>query len=202
VRIVTPGSVMEDKTLESSENNFIVSLAEHDEPDEGKIWAIAAADLSTGELYVTEFEADRDQLFEELNAYEPAEAVTDDSFEQLVHTYNKQMNRRTLVSVYDRIDPARTGEQLPREELDRLSTASRRSIDRLLGYLFETQRRALHHIRHIRHYEKQQFMIIDPFTRRNLELTETVRDRSKKGSLLWLLDKTVTAMGGRMLRRW
>ena len=72
----------------------------------------------------------------------------------------------------------------------------------LLTYLYDTQKRSLSHIRQIRRYDKQQYMILDPYTRRNLELTETVRDRSKKGSLLWLLDKTVTAMGARMLRRW
>jgi len=202
VRIVTPGTVMEDKTLRGNANNFIVSLAEHARSDGAKLWALAASDLSTGELYVTEFEADRDQLFEELNGYEPAEVVADSAFTPLIQAYIKQMNRKTTITVYDRIDPSRAAEHFPREQLAHLSAASRTSIDRLLGYLYETQKRSLGHIRHIRRYEKQQYMIIDPFSRRNLELTETARDRSKKGSLLWLLDKTVTAMGGRMLRRW
>ncbi len=72
----------------------------------------------------------------------------------------------------------------------------------LLCYLQETQKRSLLHIKHLKLYEQKQYMTMDPFTRRNLELVETVRDRSKKGSLLGLLDRTVTAMGARMLRRW
>jgi len=202
VRIVTPGTVMEDKTLPGSANNFIVSLAEHEHPSGETVWALAAGDLSTGELYVTDFEADREQMFEELNAYTPAEVITDSKLLQLVHTYNKQMNKQTVLSVQDQVDASLSDEQFPREELSGLSAAARTSIDRLVGYLVHTQKRSLRHMSHIRRYEKQQYMIIDPFTRRNLELTETSRDRSKRGSLLWLLDKTVTAMGGRLLRRW
>ena len=86
--------------------------------------------------------------------------------------------------------------------LSALSSISRQGVALLLAYLKETQKRALTHVKHIRIYEPDQFMTMDPFTRRNLELVETVRERAKKGSLLWLLDKTVTAMGARMLRRW
>jgi DNA mismatch repair protein MutS len=86
--------------------------------------------------------------------------------------------------------------------LPALSALNRQGVALLLAYLKETQKRALTHVKHIRVYEPDQFMTMDPFTRRNLELVETVRERAKKGSLLWLLDKTVTAMGARMLRRW
>jgi len=202
VRIVTPGTIMEDKTLPGAANNFIMSLAEQTGGDSVRRWAAAACDLSTGELYVTEFLADEEQLFEELNTYQPAEVLADETMARVVHMYNRQMNKQTLISERHRSDPQLTERHFPPEELSRLQPASRLSIDRLLSYLYETQKRSLTHIRQIRSYEKQQFMILDPFTRRNLELTETARDRSKKGSLLWLLDKTVTAMGGRLLRRW
>ena len=86
---------------------------------------------------------------------------------------------------------------------DRAASLPRyRAISLLTGYLDETQKRSLGHMRRFSVYEPNQFMILDPFTRRNLELTETVRDRSKKGSLLWLLDRTRTSMGARLLRRW
>src|SRR5690606_8349796 len=76
------------------------------------------------------------------------------------------------------------------------------AVARLLAYLKETQKRSLAHIRAIKAYDTQRYMRLDPYTRRNLELTETIRDRSRRGSLLWLLDRTRTAMGARMLRRW
>jgi len=202
VRIVTPGTIMEDRTLPGTANNFIMSLAQVSDGDSVQRWAAASCDLSTGELYVTEFTADEEQLFEELNTYQPAEVLTDEAMARVVHMYNRQMNKRTLISLREQGDPQITARHFPQEELERLQPAARMSIDRLLCYLYETQKRSLAHIRQIRSYEKQQFMILDPFTRRNLELTETARDRSKKGSLLWLLDRTVTAMGARLLRRW
>src|SRR5690606_9666671 len=202
VRIVTPGTIMEDKILKGAVNNFIVSLAEAAEPNGEIRWAVAAGDLSTGELYVTEFAQDTEQLYEELNSYQPSEVIGEGALLDTARTYMNQMLHRALVSLQPASDASLTDKHFPAAELSGLSAAARLSIDRLLYYLYETQKRSLAHIRHIRRYEKQQFMILDPFTRRNLELTETARDRSKKGSLLWLLDKTVTAMGGRLLRRW
>lgn len=202
VRIVTPGTIMEDKNLKGAVNNFIVSLAEAAEPNGEIRWAVAAGDLSTGELYVTDFAQDTEQLYEELNSYQPSEVIGEGALLDTARTYMNQMLHRALVSLQPASDASLTDKHFPAAELSGLSAAARLSIDRLLYYLYETQKRSLAHIRHIRRYEKQQFMILDPFTRRNLELTETARDRSKKGSLLWLLDKTVTAMGGRMLRRW
>lgn len=225
VRIVTPGTIMEDKTLPGSANNFILSIAESPATDTfatsddlpasadstqasiegantGKRWAVAAGDLSTGELYVTEFVADLEALYEELNAYQPAEVITEPSLLNVIQTYQNQMNKQMLISVQEQVEPEITEQHYPPQQLQDLPQAARSSIDRLFTYLHRTQKRSLHHMRPIKRYEKQQYMILDPFTRRNLELTETTRDRSKKGSLLWLLDKTVTAMGGRLLRRW
>lgn len=202
VRIVTPGTIMEDKTLQSSANNFIMSVAEETLQDGGQRWAIAACDLSTGELYVTDFEADQEQLYEELNAYDPAEVIAEGGLQAVVHRFQEQMNKKMLITTSGARDAEIAARHFPQQELDALSSAARTCIDQLMTYLYDTQKRSLSHIRQIRRYDKQQYMILDPYTRRNLELTETSRDRSKKGSLLWLLDKTVTAMGGRMLRRW
>lgn len=101
-----------------------------------------------------------------------------------------------------RTTPAATHGSSAADALDRLPVAAAEAVVLLMTYLRDTQKRSLGHITQIRSYETDEFMTMDPFTRRNLELTETVRERSKKGSLLWLLDKTETAMGGRMLRRW
>ena len=89
VRIVTPGTIMEDKTLQSSANNFIMSVAEETLQDGGQRWAIAACDLSTGELYVTDFEADQEQLYEELNAYDPAEVIAEGGLQAVVHRFQR-----------------------------------------------------------------------------------------------------------------
>jgi DNA mismatch repair protein MutS len=101
-----------------------------------------------------------------------------------------------------RTTPAAAHGSAAADALDRLPVAAAEAVVLLMTYLRDTQKRSLGHITQIRSYETDEFMTMDPFTRRNLELTETVRERSKKGSLLWLLDKTETAMGGRMLRRW
>src|SRR5690606_21358376 len=93
-------------------------------------------------------------------------------------------------------DERLVSKQFPAEDTSGLATVCADCTALLLAYLSDTQKRSLSHITRISSYERQQYMTMDPFTRRNLELTETVRERSKKGSLLWLLDRTATAMGG------
>src|SRR5690606_13459246 len=107
-----------------------------------------------------------------------------------------------LLTEWEIKDPELTGSHFPQEQLSSLDEAPLDAIHLLMTYLNETQKRALSHITDIQAYEHRQFMTLDPFSRRNLEVVETVRERTKKGSLLWLLDRTVTSMGGRLLRRW
>ncbi|MHA6483996.1 DNA mismatch repair protein MutS [Paenibacillus sp. strain BS8-2] len=198
VRIVTPGTVMESKQLDGSTNNFIAAVA-----SVRGVIGLAACDLSTGELYVTSFPDNLEALVDELNVYVPAEVVGEGRIlsqlgdasawtRTVPLTERAPMNREQLI------------EQFGAEELERLSGSDARviALGIMTGYLEETQKRSLSHIRHIRAYEPNQYMILDHYTRRNLELTETVRDRSKRGSLLWLLDRTGTSMGARLLRRW
>ncbi|SFI31869.1 DNA mismatch repair protein MutS [Paenibacillus sp. UNC496MF] len=197
IRVVTPGTVMETKSLAEKANNFIVSVSEA-----GGVCGVAACDLTTGELYVTSFSAALEPLTDEINVYHPSEIVGDAAVLERLRAAAAGWNRPVLFT--DREPMA--GEPLRRQfgqlELDALHPARRRAVSLLTGYLDETQKRSLAHVRRISEYEPNQFMILDPFTRRNLELTETVRDRSKKGSLLWLLDRTRTSMGARLLRRW
>lgn len=196
VRIVTPGTVMESKSLESKTNNFIAAAT-----TAGGMMGIAACDLSTGELYVTSFPDSMDALVDELNVYTPSEVVGDE------HLLDKlrgaaAWNRQAPLTARGPIAPDKVVEQFDQEQIDKLSVARQQAVSILTGYLEETQKRSLSHVRTITAYEPNQFMILDHYTRRNLELTETVRDRSKKGSLLWLLDRTGTSMGARLLRRW
>jgi DNA mismatch repair protein MutS len=199
VRIVTPGTVMDSKTLSDGANNYIAAVT-HD----GRDYGLAACDITTGELYVTALGGSLELLADELNTYRPSEIVAADELLELFRR-DAALAAKTVVLTPRKAAPddgALVAEQFASADLEPLAPVNREGLALLLGYLRDTQKRALAHVKQIRHYEQNQYMIMDPFTRRNLELTETVRERSRKGSLLWLLDRTVTAMGARLLRRW
>ncbi|GIQ62914.1 hypothetical protein PACILC2_14820 [Paenibacillus cisolokensis] len=186
VRVVTPGTVMEAKSVSDKANNFIVSVAAGD----GE-YAVASCDLTTGELYVTSFAARDDMLLDEVNVYRPSEIVGDAGLlDKLQHSGAAAWNRPVLFTPREPIPRERLAAQFGEAELKRLPPVRLRAVSLLTGYLEETQKRSLGHVRTVRAYEPSQYMVLDHYTRRNLELTETVRDRSKKGSLLWLLDRT------------
>ncbi|SDX77166.1 DNA mismatch repair protein MutS [Paenibacillus sp. CF384] len=197
IRVVTPGTVMESKSLADKANNFIVAVAEH-----GGAFGVAACDLTTGELYVTSISAAQEALTDEVNVYHPSEIVGDAGAMDQLRSAAAGWNRQVLFTERTPMDPQRLAQQFSQLTLDALAPARHRAVSLLTGYLDETQKRSLGHVRRISVYEPNQYMILDPFTRRNLELVETVRDRNKKGSLLWLLDRTRTSMGARLLRRW
>lgn len=196
VRIVTPGTVMETRSLDGNTNNFIAAVA-----TSGGMLGLAACDLTTGELYVTSFPQQTAAMIDELNVYSPSEVVGDAGL--LDSLKDAQIWSKTI-PLTERAPVSREQllEQFGEAELDNLPPARFTALSCLTGYLAETQKRSLGHVRTIRAYEPNQYMILDHYTRRNLELTETVRDRNKRGSLLWLLDRTGTSMGARLLRRW
>lgn len=189
-RVITPGTMMEGKWLTDKENNYMAAIAEV----EGRA-GIAACDLSTGEMYVTSLTGKGEEVLDEALQYRPKE---------LVFCGVTSLPKTALP--YSVVDPG----QLDAFAVDRqyegqakeLDLAMRASVNALLFYIGTTQKRSLAHMRLIRKYDGRQYLQMDSFSRRNLELTETIRDKSKKGSLLWLLDRTETAMGGRLLRRW
>ena len=198
VRIVTPGTVMDSKLLGEKSNNYIVSLA----ADE-RAYAFTACDISTGELYTTLIANSWELVMDELNVYNPSEIIASAQLLEAIREHSAAWSRDTVMTAWGQADEKLLDEQFAEDAaLTALSGLNRKGVALLLAYLQETQKRALSHVKHIRMYEPDQYMTMDPFTRRNLELVETVRERQKKGSLLWLLDKTVTAMGARMLRRW
>ncbi|RJE90151.1 DNA mismatch repair protein MutS [Paenibacillus sp. 1011MAR3C5] len=196
VRIVTPGTVMEAKSLEGKSNNFIASVAAA-----GGMLGVAACDLSTGELYVTSFPESPASMIDELNVYVPSEVVGDEALIRQL-SGDSSWGRQIPLTERGAVSRERVAAQFGEEQLAGLQEARLKAVSVLTGYLEETQKRSLGHVTAIKSYEPNQYMILDHYTRRNLELTETVRDRSKKGSLLWLLDRTGTSMGARLLRRW
>ncbi|WP_026692399.1 DNA mismatch repair protein MutS [Peribacillus kribbensis] len=195
VQLITPGTVMEGKGREDKENIFIASITLLDENSFG----LAYNDLSTGEIRATVVQGRIHELVNELAAIGAREVVVDPGH-----------NPEHLKSFKERGSMAVSFEEVhsPHEDFTRLLEGIKgrpdleKTVSRLLHYLFRTQKRSLDHLQPVSYYEGSQFMNIDYHSKRNLELTETVRSKGKKGSLLWLLDETKTAMGSRILKQW
>ncbi|OZB95048.1 DNA mismatch repair protein MutS [Paenibacillus sp. XY044] len=197
VRVVTPGTIMEGKNIADKSNNYLVCVTETD-----RMMSLAACDLSTGELYVTSMSASVEWLRDEIGIYEPVEVIGDAKMVDLIKAEQLQWSRPVVYTPWEKREEQTVRAQFGESAWARLDPERQACVAVLISYLSETQRRSLGQLTQISPYEPGHYMILDPFTRRNLELVETVRDRSKKGSLLWLLDRTETSMGARLLRRW
>jgi DNA mismatch repair protein MutS len=194
VQLITPGTVMDGKGLHDKENNYIASISLFDD----NTAALAYSDLSTGETKVTQLTDNFDDTINELATIGAKEVVVHSDFDEEL---KKRMCDRTGITLsFENGTETAVNFSTLVEELkqDKLKYA----VCRLLNYLFRTQKRSLDHLQKVETYQIHQFMKIDYYSKRNLELTETIRAKGKKGSLLWLLDETMTAMGARMLKRW
>ena len=205
VRIVTPGTNLNVQSLEESKNNFLMCITY----TPTKI-GISVADVTTGDYYLTEVE-DLRKLNDELMKYEPSEIICNEAF--LVSGFDAdELRTRYHISV-NALEPHLFDDEGCKRVLlkhFKVNTLTGLGIDdfpvgmlaagALLQYLNETQKTELAHFTHIIPYLTNKYMLLDGSTRRNLELTETLREKQKRGSLLWVLDKTRTAMGGRLLR--
>lgn len=197
VRVVTPGTVMDGKTVGERVNNYILCVTERN-----GLMALATCDLSTGELYVTSSPSSQEWLKGEVGVYDPSEVIGDPALLDYIQGQANPLGKTVVYTPWDKGKDEMGRQQFGESVWIRLESERRDCISLLVGYLNETQKRSLGQLTKISSYEPEQYMILDPFTRRNLELVETVRERSKKGSLLWLLDRTETSMGARLLRRW
>ncbi len=205
VRIVTPGTNLNMQSLEETKNNYIVSVAYTP-----NVIGISVADVTTGDFYLTEAD-DLRKLNDELMKYDPSEIICNEAF--LVSGYDvSELRNKYHVSV-NALDAHYFDDDSCKRILLRhfkVNTLIGLGIEdfpvglvaagAMLQYLYETQKTELVHFTHIYPYLTSKYMLLDSSTRRNLELTETLRDKQKRGSLLWVLDRTKTAMGGRMLR--
>lgn len=199
VRIVTPGTVMEGKLLDDKSNHYLVCLAQIAGSDAN---ALAACDLSTGELVITSAPLEQSWIIDELNVYMPMEMIGHDVLLRAAEPLTKAWNHSVLLTRWTHPNVELARKQFGEEAWACLGDERQQVLALLMGYLQETQKRSLSQLTAIRTYNLGQYLVLDPFTRRNLELTETVRERAKRGSLLWLLDRTETSMGARQLRRW
>ncbi len=199
VRVVTPGTVTDLTALDEKRNNFIVSIYRI-----GPYFGIAAADLTTGGLEAATL-ADGDPealLLDQIARYQPSEILCNPAFAE--SAVSSQIKTRAGTSVSVRPDGQYSHERAEQmfPALGGDSAPWGPAASALMLYLEETQRRMPEHMRAIRLFGAEEYMALDPVARKNLEIVETLREQSRRGSLLWVLDRTQTSMGGRMIRRW
>ena len=205
VRVVTPGTIFSDLALDETKNNYLMSIVYLE-----KSFGIAICDVTTGDFYVTEVDSER-LLLDELNRYTPSEIICNEAFfmSGLDITDMKERLGIVLTSLDNRYFSDDTCNTVLKGHFG-VGTLNGFGLGdfpngtiaagAVMQYLLETQKNNLSHITHITPYRTGRFMVIDTSTRRNLELIETLREKQKRGSLLWVLDKTKTAMGARQLR--
>jgi DNA mismatch repair protein MutS len=198
VQIVTPGTVMEGKMLSEDENNYLVAAWLLD----GR-FALAACDLSTGDFHCTECET-MEALVSEVISFHPREILVNSNSLEETFREKCRLASGNKVEVYipDKENLLGFLDQFPGQETDNLTEPLCFVVGFLLSYLHGTQKRSLTHIQSLEVYQTDKYMLIDPGSKRNLEITETLVEKKKKGSLLWYMDQTVTAMGARLLRKW
>ena len=209
-RVITPGTVTESSMLEEGRNNYIACVVGH-----GAEWGVAFSDVSTGAFYATsgKGEGALDKIINELGRFSPAEALLGGEAatnKQLRGLLQERLSCCIQVGQGELFDLTQAAETVRSQfSIGDLaaaglgeSTAAVMACGGLILHLREVEKAELPHINELNFYGSGQFMELDLTARRNLELTETMRGKEKRGSLLWVLDKTKTAMGGRMLRSW
>ena len=207
IRVVTPGTNLDAQALDESRNNYLMCIVCMEDR-----YGLSVADISTGEYLVTELDSEK-KLLDEINKFSPSEIICNHSF-YVSGVDIEDMKERLHISVFSLdswyFDDALCARNLM--EHFHVSSLSGLGLDAyscgiiaagaLLQYLIETQKTSIANLTALTPYSISKYMVLDSSTRRNLELCETLREKNKRGSLLWVLDKTKTAMGARMLRRY
>ena len=205
IRVVTPGTITSAQALDETKNNYLMSVVYT-----GNNYGIATVDITTGDFFVTEVSSER-ALLDEINKFTPSELVCNEALymsginmEELKEKYHLAVTALESRFFSDDICRNVLKEHFKVLSLEGLGLADYENgviaCGCVLQYLYETQKNDLSQLTKLTPYTSGQFMMIDTSTRRNLELVETLREKQKRGSLLWVLDRTKTAMGARMLR--
>ena len=204
IKVITPGTQTEETALEEGKNNFLMSIYVGE-----KKRGIVTVDITTGECYATAVDSSKECL-DEISRFSPKEILMNPSLKEEEELFS-QINSRFSISLTEKEERF-----FSLTEADKLITAHfqssimglglsdqadlRRALGGCLSYLYDTQKNLLSHIRRIEYFQNKDYMIVDSYSQRNLELWETLREKKKRGTLLWVLDYTKTAMGSRMLR--
>lgn len=205
VRIVTPGTNLNTQAMDETKNNFLMCIVYLEDR-----YGVSVADVTTGDYYVTELDSER-KLMDELARFSPTEIICNEPFYMSGIDLEDLKNRLNIViyslEAWYFSDETAKGILLEHFKINNLNGLGLSDYEcgtiaagALLKYLYETQKNSLSHMSRLQLYSTGKYMIIDSSTRRNLELVETLREKQKRGSLLWVLDKTRTAMGARTLR--
>lgn len=194
VQLITPGTVMEGKGLRERENNYIAAISLFDDT----CYSIAYTDLSTGESKAVVLEGTEELLMNELTLIEAKEIICDPTLHPDLQK-NIQDRSNAIISYEECIEAHLDFTSIVQNLTNEILQSS---AYRLLQYLKKTQKRNLDHLQPFQVYELNHYMKMDYYSKRNLELTETIRGKDRKGTLLWLLDETATAMGARLLKQW
>ncbi len=209
IKIVTPGTVVESTLLEEKKNNYIMAIYK-----EGIYFGLAVCDISTGDFYATEIKEENNyaKLLDEISRYNPSEIIVNKMMKESTEeiSYIKQRFNSFISEIdefdndYQNIDKEFDmrddgGNKIPTIKTKLFAVSA---INGLMAYIEDTQKAKMENLNQITLYNTTKYMSLDINARRNLELTEKLRDKTKKGTLLWVLDKTDTSMGGRLLRRW
>ena len=210
IRVLTPGTIVESNLLEEKKNNYIMSIYKS-----GIYFGISVCDISTGEFYSSEIKEENnfEILLDEIARFSPSEIIANsmlfeckEEIEKIRERFSIYISRFNDKFFTDEIGNLQLDYNIieNKQEVTNLGEKQLavKSINALLEYLNETQMTSLEHINTITIYNLSKYMSLDINARRNLEITEKMRDKSKKGTLLWVLDRTSTSMGGRLLRRW
>lgn len=199
IKIITPGTYTDSSFLEENKNNFIMSI--HIDKDNA---GLSFCDVSTGEFISTYTKAEISIILNEISKFNPSEILVDNNISESFTLEIKERFKTSLTFINNTY--YNNEDTLQRQFLDfnpcSYSKCVIKSSTALLTYIIESQNTSLSHIDKFDYYHILDFLSMDINSRKNLELTETLREKSKKGSLLWVLDKTSTSMGGRQLRKW
>ena len=210
IRILTPGTIVESNLLEEKKNNYILSICKS-----GIYFGISVCDISTGEFYCSEIRGENnfETLLDEIARFSPSEIIANsmmfecqEEMDKIRERFSIYMSRFSDKFFSDEVGDLQENYNIVENKRQVGNLKERplivKAINSLLEYLNETQMTSLKHINTINIYNLAKYMSLDINARRNLEITEKMRDKTKKGTLLWVLDKTSTSMGGRLLRRW
>ena len=200
VKIITPGTFVDNNNALDNSNTYLMSIYENDD-----VIGLATSDISTGEFKVTSFKNIRISLLDEIAKVSPKEILIDVNVSEDFIKDIKGISP-ALITKKDfnefKVSKEEIIDQFSDMEVSGLDNARYNASAVLLKYIYETQKMSLTNINLLEQYEIINYMSIDGNTRRNLELTESIREKTKKGSLLWVLDKSATSMGGRTIRKW